>query len=109
MTGLICIKKDVGFQAIRAANFPPQQNEAADLDCRGEAALSLCSSISYLVVGVFFMTKMRFQIVGNNGERLTRGSRIQMDVLRRKSWFILKMGLRICGAVFQGVCGYLVA
>lgn len=56
------------------ASHSPQQNEAADLACRGEVVLSLCSSISHLVVSVFLTTKMKFQVVWNNRRRLTGGS-----------------------------------
>lgn len=58
MTGLISIKKMVvSRQFWLQTSHSPQQNEAADLDCRGEVALSLCSSTSHLVVGIFLSPK----------------------------------------------------
>lgn len=37
------------------------------------------------------------------------GLRDEWDEIRKLSCFILQMGLRVCGHVFQGFCGYPIA
>lgn len=52
----------------------PQQNEAAELDW-SKVDFFLGTFVSYLVVGVFFITKMKFQVVGKKRKILTAGYR----------------------------------
>lgn len=52
----------------------PQQNEAAELDW-SKVDFFLGTFVSYVVVGVFFITKMKFQVVRKKRKRFTAGYR----------------------------------
>lgn len=46
-----------------------QKKKSGCLDFRRELALSVCSSVSHLVEGVFVMIKVKFQAARNNVEK----------------------------------------